>query len=657
MSSPDRDRLHSWKDIAAFIKCEPRTAQRYENTRALPVHRLPGGGVTKVFAYVTELQAWLDSNQQLLPEKPAAPVSNPPQQSLSRRTAILITAAVLLLASGGYALNFLFRNKTVQLGTNPQRLAETVGAKLPPLLSDGRVVYVQELTNGSFGLTAVPLSGAISKPVILPLKNPDPGVLSSDGQSFLLRGIETNKDGDQPLYRQDLSGKPPIRLGSILAYDSAWVPGQRQIIYSSLRSVYLADQNGNNPKKLFDVPGRAYAFRWSPKSNLLRFTVYDSTSSSYRIWQTDSSFSQPSPTHLGVDPTAIQCCGAWSPEGDIYYFQSLVNGFFHIFAQDARWSPFPRPAQQLTQGPSNYRSPLPLPGQDKLMVLSQTQRAELVRFDQKEQRWVPLFEGLAAATAAYSPDGTKLAFTRLPDHTLWRCDLPGCLNAIPLLAPEGRVTMPRWSPDGTRIACMIKSQNRPWRAHILAADGTGRSTPIPDPLAEADPSWSPASDQIAFGVTPNPDRRSEGEIRIFDLPSNQLRTVPNSQGLQSPSWSPDGKILAAIRADTREITLLSLVDTKPPSWTRPLRTLRAGYLNWSPKADLLYFLSDVPGGGQQITKFDLQNRKAGPAATFKGLRRPAFSFGDWTGLAPGNVPLALRDISTEEILAWPLLRN
>lgn len=657
MTTADRQRLNSWKEIAAFLNCEPRTAQRYEHLRGLPVHRLPGGGVPKVFAYVDELQAWLDSNEQIPTEKEAESIPSTPQQGKPIRAVVLVTGALLLLGIGGYVMDFLFRHRTVRLGPNPVRLAETAGAKLPPLLSDGRVVYVQELLNGSFGLTAVPLSGGVSRSVILPLKNPDPGVLSSDGHSFLLRKIGTNKDSDEPLFRQDRSGKPPVRIGSVLAYDSAWVPGQRQIIYSYLRSVYLAGQDGNSPRKLFDVPGRAYWFRWSPNGRTLRFTVYDSTSASYTIWQTDSSYSKPSPVNLGLHSTALQCCGTWSPDGDFYYFQSLVNGFFHIFAQDSRWSPFPRPAQQLTQGPSSYRSPLPLPGQDKLIVLSQTQRTELVRFEQKEHRWAPLFEGLAAATAAYSPDGTKLAFTRLPDHTLWRCDLPGCRKAVPLMAPEGRVTMPRWSPDGTRIACMIKGPKLPWRAYLVAADGSGRSSSIPDPLAEADPSWSPASDQIAFGVTPNPDRRSEGEIRIFDLQSNQLRTVPKSQGLQSPSWAPDGKHLAAIRADTRELTVLSLDKAQQAEWTRPLPNIRIGYVNWSSKADRLYFLADVPGDGQQIMAFELHNQKVSSIASFKGLRRPSFSFGDWTGLAPGDSPIALRDISTEDILAWPVLRE
>jgi tetratricopeptide (TPR) repeat protein len=53
-------RIESWKEIAAFFGRDERTVKRWEKTRRLPVHRLPGekGGV---FAYKVELTSWLDS--------------------------------------------------------------------------------------------------------------------------------------------------------------------------------------------------------------------------------------------------------------------------------------------------------------------------------------------------------------------------------------------------------------------------------------------------------------------------------------------------------------------------------------------------------------------------------------------------------------------
>lgn len=52
-------RLDSWKEIAAFFKCDERTLRRWEKERGLPIHRAPGGAGGKVFAYTDELSAWL----------------------------------------------------------------------------------------------------------------------------------------------------------------------------------------------------------------------------------------------------------------------------------------------------------------------------------------------------------------------------------------------------------------------------------------------------------------------------------------------------------------------------------------------------------------------------------------------------------------------
>jgi TolB-like protein/Tfp pilus assembly protein PilF len=52
-------RLDSWKEIAAFLGRAERTVKRWESERGLPVHRVPGGGRSAVFAYANELADWL----------------------------------------------------------------------------------------------------------------------------------------------------------------------------------------------------------------------------------------------------------------------------------------------------------------------------------------------------------------------------------------------------------------------------------------------------------------------------------------------------------------------------------------------------------------------------------------------------------------------
>jgi len=59
--------LATWKGIAAYFGCNVRTVRRYEIERGLPVHRAPGTKGCTVFAYASELDAWLgskDNNEQ-----------------------------------------------------------------------------------------------------------------------------------------------------------------------------------------------------------------------------------------------------------------------------------------------------------------------------------------------------------------------------------------------------------------------------------------------------------------------------------------------------------------------------------------------------------------------------------------------------------------
>jgi TolB-like protein len=60
----DAPRLAGWKRIADFVGRDVRTAQNWERERALPVHRLPGGKGSTVFAYAHEIAAWMDGGMQ-----------------------------------------------------------------------------------------------------------------------------------------------------------------------------------------------------------------------------------------------------------------------------------------------------------------------------------------------------------------------------------------------------------------------------------------------------------------------------------------------------------------------------------------------------------------------------------------------------------------
>jgi len=60
--TPSRERLDSWKAIAAFLGRDERTVNRWEKELGLPVHRLPGTK-GRVYAYIDELTRWLAASE------------------------------------------------------------------------------------------------------------------------------------------------------------------------------------------------------------------------------------------------------------------------------------------------------------------------------------------------------------------------------------------------------------------------------------------------------------------------------------------------------------------------------------------------------------------------------------------------------------------
>lgn len=107
---PQNERLHSWKEIAAYLRHGLRTVQRWEQTEGLPVHRHPHEKRDAVWAYREELDTWWASRRaQLSPEEESIPVEMlvgaPPlthriaEEKRMRRKAVFIAALALLLVT------------------------------------------------------------------------------------------------------------------------------------------------------------------------------------------------------------------------------------------------------------------------------------------------------------------------------------------------------------------------------------------------------------------------------------------------------------------------------------------------------------------------------------------------------------------------------
>jgi len=105
-------RLRGWKEIGRYFGVTERTVKRWEATRGLPVHRMPGEPRAPVFAYADELSEWmrqdpaalLDSNGDATDAALAPGSMGEPQW---RGRAGLLLAGMLALLIAGAAWLFV----------------------------------------------------------------------------------------------------------------------------------------------------------------------------------------------------------------------------------------------------------------------------------------------------------------------------------------------------------------------------------------------------------------------------------------------------------------------------------------------------------------------------------------------------------------------
>lgn len=88
-------RLDGWKTIAAFLNRDVRTAKRWETSRRLPVHRMPGGDRARVWADPAELRDWMRG----VPDEDASARNDRPATRYGRWAILALGALALLLAA------------------------------------------------------------------------------------------------------------------------------------------------------------------------------------------------------------------------------------------------------------------------------------------------------------------------------------------------------------------------------------------------------------------------------------------------------------------------------------------------------------------------------------------------------------------------------
>jgi len=301
----------------------------------------------------------------------------------------------------------------------------------------------------------------------------------------------------------------------------------------------------------------------------------------------------------------------------------------------------------LTSGPTEWSPPVFSKDGKKIFATGSTRRGQLVRLDPKSNQFQPFLGGISADLVAFSQDGQSVAYVSYPDNILWKANKDGS-DRIQLTSPPLQPQSVAWSPDGSQIAFMAPSPEGSEQAWVVPSQGGSPQRLLPeDSGQEAGPNWSPDGRKIAFDTGTYGSR--ESYIRILDVASRQITTLPGSDGKFAPHWSPDGQFISA---DSTDSTSLYIFDIKRQRWSTLYDKSLFAFARWSGDSRYLYLLGFAHDPA--ILRIPAAGGEAKIVGSLKDFPFTGTLVGFWFGLDPSDAPLMLRDVSTTDVYALTL---
>jgi Tol biopolymer transport system component/DNA-binding winged helix-turn-helix (wHTH) protein len=506
-------------------------------------------------------------------------------------------------------------------------------------------------------IAQVAITGGEIAPISVPLPKPTIADVSPDGSSLIVSSFDGRRFS---LWNFQVPG------GSLRQLTGAWVDSDGWSFSPDRKLVAYVDSNGDinvmridgtEVRRLAaaqDHTGNSYTadLSWSPDSIIIRFTR------DRKLWEVSSNGSGLHPLLPGWRPSSWQCCGHWTPDGKFFVFL-LQDTFYRpalagsqLWVLDERRGLFRRaPSEpvQLTSGPIQWTTPIPSKDRKKIFARGVVLRGELVRLDAKSRQLRPYLGGISAEFVTFSPDGKSVAYVTFPEGILWRANRDGN-NPVQLTDPPIYPLNPRWSPDSSNILFNIYGSENALQNYIIPSQGGTPQPLVPeDKELIVDSNYSPDGRKIVFA-----SREAEGGtftrvLRVLDLASRQISTLPGSKGMWSPRWSPNGRFIAGY-SPSRGIALF---DIETQRWSK-LQEGECDFPTWSRDSQFIYYLREWSGGKDPgVYRVRVSGGATERVVDLKGFRSTG-SLTVWFGLDPTDTPMLIRDVGSDDIYALTL---
>jgi Tol biopolymer transport system component/DNA-binding winged helix-turn-helix (wHTH) protein len=448
--------------------------------------------------------------------------------------------------------------------------------------TDGVHLYAATIDGGHSILSAISISGGLVEPINIPseVASPALGDISPDGSRLLLRD-HLSPESEQPLWVVPTTGGSALRVGGVHAHDATWMPDGNGILFANGNDLFLTHLSSQQPAHYASLPGRAFWLRWEPNGKLLRFTILDPISHTLSLWQITPADRTPRRILVGFNQPAAECCGVWTANGRTFVFQSSKGGNNDLWELSGLSTSNPT---RLTDGPLEFESPIAARSGNRIFFMGADSRSELESLSPAGDL-IPVKGFLSNAVRVdYTRDGKWVVWTDTSGQ-LWRARSDGT-EKLQVTPDNLSAFLARWSPDSSRLAVMAREPGKAWQIYITSANGGDFKPLLHERRNAADPSWSTDGKSIVFGGTNDTmgNDNATRTLNIVDVATGALQVIPGSKGLFSPRWSPDGRYIAALSLDQRQVRLYTVATQ---TWITLAVTSGADPI-WSPDSHFLF---------------------------------------------------------------------
>lgn len=509
-------------------------------------------------------EALRDDLQQVIRD-----ITESPQPKRWRALAALaLSALVILVALIAAAMRRETSPEGALFSTGPiRRITDAAGREIFPSISpDGQSIVYASSAAGSWDIYIKKIGEGRATSL-----TPEPGnvdlapAFSPDGTRI---AFQSSREGSG-IFLMDPDGHNVTKI-SEGGHNPAWSPDGREIAVAEDR-IFDYESRNSIHSRLFVVDVQTRARRvicesdsvqpnWSPNGH--RIAYWGVHKGGQRdIWTVPAAGGDPV---AATDDQAVDWNPIWSRDGRHLYFLSDRGGSMNLWRV---------PIDEVTGKVTGAPEPATLPSANSQHVSFSADGRTLVyvEMSRRENPWQIGFDPIKASVtgqpiqvtrgirrfsgADISPDEELLVFssTGEPQEDIFIVNRNGGQPQT-LTNDSAQDRMPRWSPDGQRIA-FISDRSGKYEVWKINRDGSGLEelSNVPD-IQVFNPVWSPDAKRLLFqaGSTSFIVEPGKAGAAPLPLPGEQMR------GFLPWSWSADGKLLAGwqVRPELPDVNLV-----------------------------------------------------------------------------------------------------